>query len=184
MKGGFNDPKMLIVFFTLCYCCIILSVGAYYYLNEEEEVKEENNNECKKGEIMYNGSCKKVKTIKDCIKENKGKLFKPNKKTKNTSCIQMSIFDAERYCLKNGLMYSDIDKKCITRIDDRYCLKICEKDKNCDTNFPLKADSTNTFCEEMSLRDVKKKCKELNRIYFNGKCLEKLTPPSLNINNN
>ena len=36
----------------------------------------------------------------------------------------------------------------------------------------------------MSLREVKKKCAELNRIYFSGKCLEKLERPDLIIENN
>ena len=184
MKGGFNDPKILIIIFICFYCCLILSYGAYTLLNSEEEEEAIIDTTCKDGTTNYKGKCKKIKSQKECINENNNKLFKPNKATKNTSCIKMSLFESEKYCMKIGMMYDSIDKKCITKIDDDYCKNVCKNDSTCDINFPLKADPTNSFCEKMSLRDVKKKCAELNRIYFSGKCLEKLERPNLSIENN
>ena len=37
MKGGFNDPKILIIICICFYCCLILSFGAYQLLNAEEK---------------------------------------------------------------------------------------------------------------------------------------------------
>jgi hypothetical protein len=146
-----------ITFFLFLYIKNIINIKKPY---DNEEIPK--NITCNSNEILYNSKCKKIKTINDCIIENK--FYIPNKNTKNTSCIQISNDKKIEYCKNKKLIFYGNDCR-----KEKTNSK-CKKD---NIFFKLDKNTKNTSCIEMTNNEKKKYCKSINKIYYGNICLKK-----------
>ena len=115
------------------------------------------------GLIYYLYKCRYVKSNEDCEREDQ--FSKPNPKSKNTSCVEMTQKEKEDYCLLNDKVF--FDDKCVKKKSDDMCPKQQYLKLDPDTNF--------TTCKKMSENEIRKLCEQLNKKYSDEMCVDGVT---------